>query len=242
MSIFPACLRDPGCLKRRSPAWSLLVFGLTVRKVKEVLLGDLGVVMSSCGENSLKVKLVDIKAFFCTNSLWWHLEAEQTGHSSCACVWSMCDYMWSGQLLNIKGCSHLCCHPCWFLRSAYMGIWLQGMMWRTTRGGLKRQMKMRYGAWFQGRWHNGGKQLKRRLGSIGWKEVSLTKGLKGGDCRRWHLYRHYREEECFCIWSSWYRWDGFSSHSWQTDRTGQVWGSASWHIQEVTLNDSVCAC
>lgn len=153
----------------------------------------------------------------------------------------MCDYMWSGQLLNIKGCSHLCCHPCWFLRSAYMGIWLQGMMWRTTRGGLKRQMKMSYGAWFEGRWHNGGKRLKRRLGSIGWKEVSLT-GLKGGDCRCWHLYRHYREEECFCIWSSWYRWDSSSSHSWQTDSTGQVWGSASWHIQKVTLNDSVCVC
>lgn len=54
-----------------------------------------------------------------------------------------------------------------------------------TRGGLKRQMKMSYPAWFEGRWHNG-KRLKRRLGSIGWKEVSLTKGLKGGDCRWWH--------------------------------------------------------
>lgn len=74
------------CLNWRSPAWSPLVSGLNLRKVKEVLLEDLSVFLGSCGENSLKVKLVDIKVFFWTNSLWWHLEAQQTGHSVCVCV------------------------------------------------------------------------------------------------------------------------------------------------------------
>lgn len=92
------------CLNWRSPAWSHLLFGLNFRKVKEVLLEDPSVFGGSCGENSLKVKLVDIKAFFCSNSLWWHLEAQQTGHCMCVCVSALVADTWSAQLLNIKGC------------------------------------------------------------------------------------------------------------------------------------------
>lgn len=67
----------------QSPASSPLFTGLNFTKVEEDLSG-------SCGENSLKVKHVDIKAFF---PLWWHLEAQQI---FCVCV-----------CVHVRMCTHV---------------------------------------------------------------------------------------------------------------------------------------
>lgn len=77
--MFSLCLCDMGGCRVQgvdwqSPASSPLFTGLNFTKVKEDLSG-------SCGENSLKVKHVDIKAFFLSDGISKHSK-----HFVCVCV------------------------------------------------------------------------------------------------------------------------------------------------------------
>lgn len=99
------CFRDVKevCILCMTP-WD----GATVHVLSGHLPGHLwsrGVFMGSMLGKFLQSKACRHQSLFLHSSLWRHLEPQLTGHSMCVCLEYVCDwsYMWSVQLLNIKG-------------------------------------------------------------------------------------------------------------------------------------------
>lgn len=98
--MFSLCLCDMGGCRVQGVDWqssasSPLFTGLNFTKVKEDLSG-------SCGENSLKVKHVDIKAFFLSDGISKHSK-----HFVCVCACeNVCTCIYCRQCVGEALASH----------------------------------------------------------------------------------------------------------------------------------------
>ena len=198
----PACHVVWLCLSKLRGHLSVYLW-TSAWRAKDALHEDLSVFGGgggSCGENSLKVKPVDFKAFslhgFSSDGVLRH--GKQVILCVCVCVWSAFFFFvffssgpWHVVSIITEHQRPLTPLPVVPARSLRKVSHPRKCKRRFGCRGGQGEEGWRAGKWrwvmgacVEGRWHNGRKRLRRRLGLIeGWGEVALTEGLKGGDQR-----------------------------------------------------------